>query len=694
MPTQEQLQKALQAGYTPQQIKLAVARAGQTQPQKKTLGGFARNVVGSGANAVGGIASSIVNIANPNMEKNTVANLGKLGLGVAQLAIPGEQGQEGRARAVGDFYKQRYGGWDNIGNTLYNDPVGAALDVSAVAGGAGAALKGAGAASKVSGLTRAGNTLSRLGSTIDPLQAVGRGVGSVTRPVGNAVKNVARGTNVVDNTADIMRLRKIAAKEGVSLPLSATTNNQFVRQGETMTAKGLFGKGVSDRFNAASNMPDEMLRRVTEPNIGDTSAIKNSLGQSVRSNLKSFSKGFKDTAGEIYDQVDSTLGDAPVTPTKTQQVISNLYDQQRQSAVPQGAAQQLLESIYYNLENTDTYSKLNQTRKDLGQLMKSSDPVATGQQAQLKAIYSAIQNDLDTVVNTSPEARTAYIAKQGMDAKWNEFRTLLNKQEGKNILGDITDIEDIVPRIYRPNNVSSIKRLKQFVLPQTFKELGDTLLTDMVNSTVGNDGLISPRRWQAMIKRWDKPTLTEALGAGGVRKLEEISKVVDDAQFAKTQIGSATKAFNGSQTAMLANTGIGAGSLTGSILTLNPVPILSYLGANALGAGVFGTQAGRNMLSGSAKMPSFAPATRSMNTLLNAGKAGRMINDSANRDSSGSMQTQPNQSVSKKTTYKPSITQANKSQRFAEFKYKKPKNVFSNKSAFGKRFALRSGSFN
>ena len=80
-----------------------------------------------------------------------MANLGRLAVGAGELLIPGEQGAEKYARAAGNFYDQRYGISDLLkgnlqgvqekaGNTLYNDPVGAALDLSAVLGLGGGAL--------------------------------------------------------------------------------------------------------------------------------------------------------------------------------------------------------------------------------------------------------------------------------------------------------------------------------------------------------------------------------------------------------------------------------------------------------------------------------------------------------------------------------------------------------------------------
>lgn len=181
-------------------------------PEKKTIGGFLGNVGKSAIDTVGGITSSVVNVLNPDMEKNTVANLARVGMGTAQLLDTSQRlgtGQEETARNVGRFYDNRYGISDllkgdlasagnKIGNTAYYDPVGTALDVSAVVGGAGGLAKGVAGlstrgassvslASNAARLGKAGSTLTRASQLIDPIQAsakiTGAGMGKLAKYV-------------------------------------------------------------------------------------------------------------------------------------------------------------------------------------------------------------------------------------------------------------------------------------------------------------------------------------------------------------------------------------------------------------------------------------------------------------------------------------------------------------------------------
>lgn len=139
----------------------------------KTVGGFFENVGKSAVSAVTDIAGAAANVLNPDLEKNTLVNLGKLGVDTAKL-VAGDPSELNRASQVLNFYKQRYGGVKNIGETFYNDPVGLILDASVVLGGAGAAVKGVGTAGKISGLTKAGTALTKAGAAIDPFVQTGK----------------------------------------------------------------------------------------------------------------------------------------------------------------------------------------------------------------------------------------------------------------------------------------------------------------------------------------------------------------------------------------------------------------------------------------------------------------------------------------------------------------------------------------
>lgn len=80
------------------------------------------------------------------------------------------------ARAVGQFYKDRYGGVENIRNTLVNDPVGTAADAATI-------------------LTGGGSLLARAPGVAGTVGQVARGAGRVVDPVNAAIEGAkAAGT--------------------------------------------------------------------------------------------------------------------------------------------------------------------------------------------------------------------------------------------------------------------------------------------------------------------------------------------------------------------------------------------------------------------------------------------------------------------------------------------------------------------
>tara|TARA_R110000803_G_scaffold62335_1_gene122641 strand:- start:1068 stop:2876 length:1809 start_codon:yes stop_codon:yes gene_type:complete len=71
---------------------------------------------------------------------DTASSVLDLGMGIIELAIPGEQGDEKTARAVGQAILKRYHGSKNIKKTMATDPVGFVSDLSAALTGGGTAL--------------------------------------------------------------------------------------------------------------------------------------------------------------------------------------------------------------------------------------------------------------------------------------------------------------------------------------------------------------------------------------------------------------------------------------------------------------------------------------------------------------------------------------------------------------------------
>ena len=101
----------------------------------------------------------------------TAKDLKSLGSSVINLIVPGEQGNEQLAREVGKFFKDRYGGLENIKKTFATDPLGMLSDASVLFTGGGSLVAKTGQFSKLGALEKAGNVAKSVGK-IDPINAV------------------------------------------------------------------------------------------------------------------------------------------------------------------------------------------------------------------------------------------------------------------------------------------------------------------------------------------------------------------------------------------------------------------------------------------------------------------------------------------------------------------------------------------
>lgn len=213
------------------------------------------------------------------------------------------QDQENMANALGNFYKQRYGGAEQLKRTLASDPAGALGDLSTVLTLGGGAVSKVGTASKLSGLAKAGRAVSKVGSAVDPINAVGklaklggRGLGSVTNKVlglttgagsdaiGEAVKAGRTGNlsfienlrgkedvaNVIDNAKEALakikeeRNAQYASEIGKTINDPAKLSVMPIHEKTLSIIDDQYYKNMAKSGKATMNKVDEMTDIVAE----------------------------------------------------------------------------------------------------------------------------------------------------------------------------------------------------------------------------------------------------------------------------------------------------------------------------------------------------------------------------------------------------------------------------------------------
>lgn len=118
----------------------------------------------------------------------TAQSLGTLAEGIAQKFTPGVQPSEEVVDSVWDFFKDRYGGLENIKRTIAEDPVGFTADLSGILS-AGGALAGkiTSASSKAAKIAK---SVGKVGRAIDPLKAAGLVVSAPLKMAGKLGKQI------------------------------------------------------------------------------------------------------------------------------------------------------------------------------------------------------------------------------------------------------------------------------------------------------------------------------------------------------------------------------------------------------------------------------------------------------------------------------------------------------------------------
>lgn len=171
------------------------------QNQPASVGGFIQNTFSSAGKVLSGLGQAVMHPID------TVSNVVSTAAGgVEKLFGANNQDTQNFDNLV-NTYKERYGGSSigevvqNIGHTLYTDPIGAALDLSVVLDGAGAALGRIGKISDVSKATELAKTSDFISTTKGILDSgspeaikVLQTPGTMTK-IADAVKTVADYTN-------------------------------------------------------------------------------------------------------------------------------------------------------------------------------------------------------------------------------------------------------------------------------------------------------------------------------------------------------------------------------------------------------------------------------------------------------------------------------------------------------------------
>lgn len=257
--------------------------------EQKSVGGFIGNVFQSTGNLIGGAVSGIANVFNPNMQKNTIANIVKPLAGVAESALGINGGtapqDKAQAQAVGDYFKNRYGGGQQILDSLYKDPAGVLADLSTVLDAGGSLLSKAGEVNDIATASRIGDMASKAGEIVNPINLATKAAGGV------------------------------ASLSGMALGKGLEVGQKLAK----------FGIGQETGFN-----PETITTIINQPDEFSKTAMANysreALGGEIKSNIDTLRSNVSNT-GKEYNAIRNTPGTvdfATLSPEATTKLSTDL----------------------------------------------------------------------------------------------------------------------------------------------------------------------------------------------------------------------------------------------------------------------------------------------------------------------------------------------------------------------------------
>ncbi len=234
----------------------------------------------------------------------TAKDLKSLGSSVINLVRPGEQGNEQLAREVGKFFKDRYGGLENIKKTFATDPVGMLSDVSIIfTGGAALAPKASATA----------NILNKA-SKIDPIVGATKLVGSGVNLASKAPSKILGMTTGAGETAISTAFR--SGQKGGKVAEDFRNNNK---------GKESVGKVVEDTLESLKTKKAETSTKAEAQEADDTnlSAEEKTFKQrygDLRRHMQEKEKEFSARLEKLGKQLDAATKNELVLPKSNEEI--------------------------------------------------------------------------------------------------------------------------------------------------------------------------------------------------------------------------------------------------------------------------------------------------------------------------------------------------------------------------------------
>ncbi len=257
------------------------------------------------------------------------------------------------ASNIGRDYKESYGSWKDIKNTIANDPVRVLSDLSLAAGGAGALAKSG-------GLAKTANIASKVSNATNPLTLAGKALTGSGRVASTAIGNL--GTH----TGDLSLKTAESAGFAGGNKLKALTENMrgSVSQEEIVPKlKASLAQMKNDNYQVYL---DKMRKLNQSPTVLDFNGIDDAVGRALNKNTYS---GLTGTSGVSINT--NKAADA------VKRSVVKLVDDFRNAPA----------SEFHTAEGLD------ELKRGIGNIMKKHD-YGTPQYSAAKEVYDAVKKEI------------------------------------------------------------------------------------------------------------------------------------------------------------------------------------------------------------------------------------------------------------------------------------------------------------
>jgi len=338
---------------------------GYSEPQAEPFDFSAREMI---SNIPGSAMEFGKNIAMPFLHPvETAQSIGRLGMGLGEKLIPGEQEHEKYADAMGKFISDRYGSIESFQKTAQNDPVGLLADLSMVLTGGGTA------AARAPGIVgKAGRAIQKVGKATEPLNII-RG----------ATKFAA--SKMIPKTTPA-GLYESSAKFSTTFPKAKRT-----AMAETALEHGLMptAAGLDKLGKIADNFDTQITTLIDDATKAGKTVPKGAIYKHLKE-LRRKTGGTRVGADKNLRQIDKAakaldlqlkkVGKNTLTPDELQTLKKSAYDnvvyeakRLRSQTGTEAATKAIARGAKESIEGIADVKDLN---RELGKLLELKDPLS------------------------------------------------------------------------------------------------------------------------------------------------------------------------------------------------------------------------------------------------------------------------------------------------------------------------------